>query len=46
MLTTPTLDKLRALKLDALADAFCEQQRNPHVAALSFEERLVTARAK
>ena len=40
MLTTPTLDKLRALKLDALADAFCEQQRNPHVAALSFEERL------
>ena len=40
MLTTPTLDKLRALKLDALADALCEQQRNPHVAALSFEERL------
>jgi DNA replication protein DnaC len=40
MLTQPTVDKLHALKLDALAEAFLEQQRNPHVAALSFDERL------
>ena len=40
MLNQPTIDKLRALKLDALAQAFVEQQSRPEVAALSFEERL------
>lgn len=40
MLTSPTQDKLRALKLDALLEAWDEQQRSPHVASLSFDERL------
>lgn len=40
MLTAPTKDKLRALKLDALLEAWTQQQSNPHVAGLSFEERL------
>jgi DNA replication protein DnaC len=40
MLTTTTMDKLHALKLAALCEAWNEQQRNPHVAALSFDERL------
>ncbi len=40
MLNTPTLDKLHALKLDALAEAWTEQQRNPNIAGLSFDERL------
>lgn len=40
MLNQPTVDKLRALKLDALAQAFVEQQSRPEVCALSFEERL------
>src|SRR5262249_8953905 len=40
MLNAPTMDKLAALKLDALANAWNEQQRNPQVAALSFDERL------
>jgi DNA replication protein DnaC len=40
MLTAPTMDKLHALKLDALGEAWSEQQRNPHVAALSFDQRL------
>lgn len=40
MLNQPTVDKLRALKLDALAQAFIEQNNCPQMAALSFEERL------
>ena len=40
MLTAPTMDKLHALKLEALGEAWHEQQRNPHVAALGFDERL------
>ena len=40
MLTAPTQDKLRALKLDALLEAWTQQQRNPHVAGLGFDERL------
>ena len=40
MLNQPTVDKLRALKLEALAQAFIEQQSRPDVATLSFEERL------
>jgi len=40
MLATPTLDKLHALKLPALAQAWREQQQNADLAALSFDERL------
>jgi DNA replication protein DnaC len=40
MLNAPTMDKLQALKLEALGEAWREQQRNPHVAALGFDERL------
>jgi hypothetical protein len=40
MLPTPTLDKLHALKLPALAQAWTEQQQNAELAALGFDERL------
>jgi DNA replication protein DnaC len=40
MLTEPTMQKLHELKLDALAQAWTEQQRDPHAANLSFDERL------
>jgi DNA replication protein DnaC len=40
MLTEPTVIKLRALRLDAFADAWTEQHKNPEVGKLSFEERL------
>ena len=40
MFATPTLDKLHALKLPALAQAWTEQQQNAELAALSFYERL------
>jgi DNA replication protein DnaC len=40
MLNEPTLEKLKALKLDALADAWRAQQKNPEIAALAFDERL------
>lgn len=40
MLTTPTLDKLHALKLAAMAQAWQDQRRNADLAALSFDERL------
>ena len=39
MLTEPTMEKLRALKLEALALAWSEQQKNPELARLSFDER-------
>ncbi len=40
MLTEPTMGKLRALRLDALAAAWVEQQKNPDVQKLPFDERL------
>lgn len=40
MLTEPTMDKLKALKLDALAAAWAEQQKDPGMNKLSFDERL------
>lgn len=40
MLTEPTIEKLRALHLDALATAWLEQQKQPDVARLAFDERL------
>jgi len=40
MLTEPTMEKLRALRLDVLADTWAEQQKNPEIQKLSFDERL------
>jgi len=40
MLTEPTLDKLKTLKLDAMAHAWLEQQKQPDIAQLAFDERL------
>ena len=40
MLTEPTMEKLRALRLDTLGAAWSEQQKNPDVQKLSFDERL------
>ena len=40
MLNEPTLDKLHALRLSAFAEAWREQQKNPEMASLDFDERL------
>jgi len=40
MLTEPTLDKMKALKLDAMATAWQEQQKNAAMQKLGFDERL------
>ncbi|MFL5272016.1 MAG: IS21-like element helper ATPase IstB [Anaeromyxobacteraceae bacterium] len=40
MLTEPTIEKLRAMRLDVLAAAWSEQQKNPDIQKLSFDERL------
>jgi DNA replication protein DnaC len=40
MLFEPTMEKLRALKLAAMAAAWAAQQEDPSVQALSFDERL------
>jgi len=40
MLNEPTLHKLKALKLDALAAAWTQQQASPDLQGLSFDERL------
>jgi hypothetical protein len=39
MLTTPTLDKLLALKLPTMAQAWTEQHQKADLTALSFDER-------
>ena len=39
MLTEPTLDKLKALRLEAMATSYLEQQQTPDRAELSFDER-------
>ena len=39
MLTAPTLDKLQALKLDAMAHAWTEQQQHAELTSLAFDER-------
>ena len=39
MLTAPTLEQLHALKLGTIAAAWTEQQGQPDVIALSFDER-------
>ena len=40
MLTEPTLDKLTAMRLRGMAEAFREQQQSADIQRLSFEERL------
>lgn len=40
MLNEPTIERLRALKLETLADAWLKQQADPAAAALGFDERL------
>jgi DNA replication protein DnaC len=39
MLIEPTLEKLRAMKLSTMAEAFCEQQEKTDIGELAFEER-------
>lgn len=39
MLTQPTIDKLKALKLDTLAQAWLTQRDDPEVARMDFDER-------
>lgn len=39
MLTEPTLTKLQNMHLPAMADAWLEQQRNPDIMELDFDER-------
>ena len=40
MLTEQTVERLRSLRLGAIADTYLAQQRDPSTAALSFDERL------
>jgi DNA replication protein DnaC len=40
MLNHPTIDKLRELRLHAMARGLAEEMANPHLSALPFEERL------
>ena len=40
MLTHPTLEKLKALRLEALATAWQAQQQDPALSAVPFDERL------
>lgn len=40
MLREPTLEKLKVLRLEAMAAAWTDQQRDPQASGLSFDERL------
>jgi DNA replication protein DnaC len=40
MLTQPTLEKLKSMRLDRLASAWLDQQKDPDITSLSFDERL------
>jgi DNA replication protein DnaC len=40
VLTEPTMEKLRALRLETLGAAWAEQQKNPDIQKLSFDERI------
>jgi DNA replication protein DnaC len=40
MLTHPTVDKLRALRLEGMVEALEEQRRDPNITELDFEDRL------
>lgn len=39
MLNEPTIEKLTALRLAAMADAWLEQNKNPKMASLTFDDR-------
>jgi DNA replication protein DnaC len=39
MLNEPTLEKLRAHRLNALAETWCEQRKDPKMTDLAFDER-------
>ncbi len=39
MLNEPTMEKMRTMRLDAMADTWLEQQRSTDIAALGFDER-------
>ena len=39
MINEPTIDKLRAMRLSAMADTWLEHQRTPDMGELSFDER-------
>jgi DNA replication protein DnaC len=40
VLNEPTHEKLKALRLEGLSAAWAEQQKNPEIASLGFDERL------
>jgi hypothetical protein len=40
VLNEPTIEKLKALRLDALCGAWAEQQKSPEIGQRSFDERL------
>ncbi len=40
MLTHPTLERLRAIRLHGMADAYAEQTGHPEVESMTFDERL------
>ena len=40
MLTQPTINTLRSMKLNGMADAYTQQLEQPDVQRLSFDERL------
>jgi hypothetical protein len=40
MLTSPTVDKLRTLRLHAMVAAWETQQQDPSITSLAFDERL------
>lgn len=40
MYNQPTIEKLNALRLEALATAWCQQQKTPDMQSLAFDERL------
>jgi hypothetical protein len=40
VLNEPTLEKLKTLHLDGILAAWNEQQKNPEVGSLAFDERL------
>jgi DNA replication protein DnaC len=40
LLNEPTMDKMKTMRLDGMAAAWIEQQKQPEAATLSFDERL------
>jgi len=40
MLTEPTMEKMKALRMPTMAAAWAEQQKDPSIVALPFDERL------